>query len=148
MDKPLVDSQFGKVKAGSFLSYHHPPLFPHGKMIHYDAPPYPKLPLDDYHITPIDCNFVPTSQEQLHLHSLSVTLSQSRQIEASTKGQSAAPEWHLLRKERVTPSHFREVCHVQGDKSADNLAERIIQEVRTASHMKRGVLKETELCST
>lgn len=44
-----------------------------------------------------------------------------------------------LRKERVTTSHFREVCHVRGDKSADMLAERIIQGVRQTAHMKRGL---------
>ncbi|KAK7916290.1 hypothetical protein WMY93_012051 [Mugilogobius chulae] len=62
-DKPLVDSAFGKVQAGSVLALHHPPPCPQ------------------------DCNFVPTSQEQLHLHSLRVTWSQSRHIAASTTGK-------------------------------------------------------------
>lgn len=141
-DKPLVDSMFGKVQAGSILSYHHPPPSSHGVTSHQGAPPFPQLPLDDYHIAPTDCSFVPTSQEQLHLYSLTVTLSQSRAIEASTRTQSAAPEWHHLRKERVTASRFREVCHVRGDRSAENLAERIIRGQTQTAHMRRGLNME------
>ncbi|KAL1268628.1 hypothetical protein QQF64_033991 [Cirrhinus molitorella] len=142
-DKPLVESAFGKVQAGSILAYHHPPPSPQGVIIHQGAPPFPKLPLDDYHIPPTECSFVPTSQEQLHLHSLCVTLSQSHHIEASTRGQSAAPEWHLLRRERVTASHFREVCHVRGEKSAENLAERILRGTKKTAPMRRGLDMES-----
>ncbi|KAL1252626.1 hypothetical protein QQF64_017319 [Cirrhinus molitorella] len=142
-DKPLVESAFGKVQAGSILAYHHPPPSPQRVIIHQGAPPFPKLPLDDYHIPPTECSFVPTSQEQLHLHSLCVTLSQSHHIEASTRGQSAAPEWHFLRRERVTASHFREVCHVRGEKSAENLAERILRGTKQTALMRRGLDMES-----
>lgn len=142
-DKPLVDSVFGKVQAGSILSYHHPLPTPGGIITHTDAPPFPQLPPEDYHIPPTVCHLVPTSQEQLHLSSLGVTWPQSHLIEASTRGQSAAPEWHVLRKERVTASHFREVCHVREGRTAENLAERIIRGVRQTQQMKRGLDMET-----
>ncbi|KAK7910480.1 hypothetical protein WMY93_015164 [Mugilogobius chulae] len=143
-DKPLVDSAFGKVQAGSVLALHHPPPCPQGVIIHQNAPLFPKLPLDGYCIPPTDCNFVPTSQEQLHLHSLRVTWSQSRHIAASTTGQSAIPEWHVLRRERITASHFREVCHVRGQQSAENLAERILRGTRQTALMRRGLDMESQ----
>lgn len=49
----------------------------------------------------------------------------------------------MLRKERVTASYFREVCHVKEGRTAENLAERIIWGVRQTQHMKRGLDMET-----
>ncbi|XP_030274784.1 uncharacterized protein LOC115582749 isoform X2 [Sparus aurata] len=141
-DKPLVDSIFGKVQTGSILSYQHPPPPPDSVVIHEDAPPFPKVPLDDYHLQPTDCTYEPTDQEKLHLSSLSVTLSQSHLIEEATRGQSATPEWHSLRKERVTASHFREASHVSGTSSAEKLAERIIRGTKQTTLMKRGLEME------
>ncbi|XP_076851261.1 uncharacterized protein LOC143501975 [Brachyhypopomus gauderio] len=74
-DKPLVDSIFGKVQVGSVLSYQQPPPPSDSVVIHEDAPPFPSLPLECYHLSPPEYSFVPTHQEQLHLSSLSVTLS-------------------------------------------------------------------------
>ncbi len=136
-DKPLVDSIFGKVQAGSILLYQHPPPTPDGVITNKDAPPFPKVPPEGYQLKPTDCTYVPTNQEQLHLNSLSVTLSQSHLIEAATRCQSAAPEWHSLRKERVTASNFREVINVRGPNAAENLAERIIRGTKQTAHMKR-----------
>ncbi|KAF4078706.1 hypothetical protein AMELA_G00202020 [Ameiurus melas] len=45
-DKPLVDSIFNKVQAGSILSYQHPLSTPDGAITHKDAPPFPKVPPD------------------------------------------------------------------------------------------------------
>lgn len=136
-DKPLVDSIFGKVQAGSIVSYQHPPPTPDGVITHKDAPPFPKVPPEGYQLKPTDCTYVPTNQEQLHLNSLSV--SQSHLIEAATRWQSAAPDWHSLRKERVTASNFWEVSHVRGPNAAENLAERIIRGTKQTAHMKRGL---------
>ncbi len=137
--KPLVDSIFGKLQAGSILSYQHPPPIPDGVITHKDAPPFPKVPPEGYQIKPTDCTYVPTNQEQLHLNSLSVTLLQSHLIEAATRSQSAAPEWLSLRKERVTASNFREVSHTRGPNAAENLAERILRGMKQTAHMKRGL---------
>ncbi|KAL6487810.1 hypothetical protein MHYP_G00044360 [Metynnis hypsauchen] len=142
-DKPLVDSIFGKVQVGSVLSYQQPPPPSDSVVIHEDAPPFPSLPLEGYHLSPPEYSFVPTHQEQLHLSSLSVTLSQSHLIEEATRCQSATPEWHSLRRERVTASHFREVSHVRGPGAAESLAERIIRGTRQTAHMKRGLEMET-----
>lgn len=86
---------------------------------------------------------MPTNQEQLHLTSLSLTWPQSHLIEEATKSQSATPEWHLLRKERVTASYFGQVCRVREVRTAENLAERMIRGVRQTAHMKRGLDMET-----
>ncbi|XP_076845899.1 uncharacterized protein LOC143491083 isoform X2 [Brachyhypopomus gauderio] len=138
-DKPLVDSIFGKVQVGSVLSCQQPPPPSDSVVIHEDAPPFPSLPLECYHLSPPEYSFVPTHQEQLHLSSLSVTLSQSHLIEEATRSQSATPEWYSLRRERVTASHFREVSHVRGP----GAAERIIRGTRQTAHMKRGLEMET-----
>lgn len=82
---------------------------------------------------------MPTNLEQLHLNSLSLTLSRSHLIEEATRCQSAAPEWHSLRKEKVTASNFREVSDVRGPNAEVDLAERIIQAIRQTAHMKRGL---------
>ncbi|XP_053483986.1 uncharacterized protein LOC128609520 [Ictalurus furcatus] len=137
--KPLMDSIFSKVQAGSILLYKHPPPTPDGVITHKDAPPFPKVPPDGYQLKPTDCTYVPTNREQLHLNSLSLTLSQSHLIEEATRCQSAAPEWHSLRKEKVTASSFREVSHVRGPNAAVDLAERIIQGTRQTADMKRGL---------
>ncbi|KAL6460785.1 hypothetical protein MHYP_G00307510 [Metynnis hypsauchen] len=142
-DKPLVDSIFGKVQVGSVLSYQQPPPPSDSVVIHEDAPPFPSLPLEGYHLSPPEYSFVPTHQEQLHLSSLSVTLSQSHLIEEATRCQSATPEWHSLRRETVTASHFREVSHVRGPGAAESLVERIIRGTRQTAHMKRGLEMET-----
>ena len=141
-EKPLVDSIFGKVQTGSILSYQHPPAPPDSVVIHKDAPPFPRVPLEGYHLKQTDCSYKPTSQEKLHLNSLSVTLSQSHLIEEATRCQSATPEWHSLRKERVTASHFREVSHVRGPSSAEKMAERIIRGKQQTILMKRGLEME------
>ena len=137
-DKPIVDSIFGKVQTGSILSYQHPPPPPDSVVIHEDAPPFPKVPLDGYHLQPTDCTYKPTDQENLHLSSLSVTLSQSHLIEEATRCQSATPEWHSLRKERVTASHFREASHLSGTSSAEKLAERIIRDTKQTTLREKG----------
>ena len=142
--KPLVDSIFGQVQAGSVLSYQQPPASSENCVInHQDAPPFPQIPLEGYQLAPTDCTFVPTEQEQLHLRSLCVNLSESHKIEEETRGQSAAPVWHSLRKERVTASTFREICHVRGPSSVESLAQRIIRGTRQTTLMKRGLDLET-----
>ncbi|CAK6965169.1 uncharacterized protein LOC117507242 isoform X3 [Scomber scombrus] len=141
-DKPLVDSIFGKVQAGSILSYQHPPLPPDSVVMHEDAPPFPSVPLKGYHLNPTQCSFVPTRKEQLHRRSLSVTLTQSHLIEEETRCQSAIPEWHSLCRERVTASHFREVSHVRGPGTAESLAERLIRGTRQTTNVKRGLEME------
>ncbi len=65
---------------------------------------------------------------------MSVTLSQSHKIEEATRCQSAAPEWHSLRKERVTASTFREVSYVRGPTAAEDLAERVIRGMPVSSY--------------
>ncbi|XP_056135202.1 uncharacterized protein LOC130111926 [Lampris incognitus] len=113
---PLVSSKFGDVQEGSPVSYQHPVPVSRVILIHPDARPPPPLPLDN-----------------------SNNLDMARKIEAATREQSACVEWHRVRRDRVTSSHFREVCHVRGARSAEHLAERMIKGVVQTPLMKRGL---------
>ncbi len=82
----MVDSAFGKVQAGSVLSYQQPAATTHNITPHQDAPP---LPLDGYNLDPSVCLFVLSKHELLHMKSLAVTLETAHKIEHATKDQSA-----------------------------------------------------------
>ncbi len=139
----MVDSAFGKVQAGSVLSYQQPAATTRNITPHQDAPPRPPLPLDGYNLDPSVCLFVHSKHELLHMKSLAVTLETAHKIEHATKDQSASMDWHSVRKPRVTSSRFREVCHVWGQSSAEHLAERIHKGTRQTTDMKRGLELES-----
>ncbi|XP_073708315.1 uncharacterized protein [Garra rufa] len=141
-DVPLVDSAFGKVQEGSLLSYQLPAWSPPKTCPHTTAPPRPSLPLDGYRLGPLECCFVFTHHQQMHMASLATTDVMAHQIEAGTRQQSTMNEWHSLRKPRVTSSRFREVCHVRGQSSAASLAVRILRSSYQSAEMKRGLQME------
>lgn len=60
----------------------------------------------------------------------------------ATRCQSATPEWHALRKERVTASNFREITHAKGPRVVENIAEKIIRGTKATAIMKRGLHME------
>lgn len=68
-------------------------------------------------------------------------------IEAATRDQAADPEWHRLRRPRITSSRFREVCFVRGMSSAQSLAARLLKGTRQTADMKRGADMESEAAS-
>ncbi|XP_033999799.1 uncharacterized protein LOC117493378 [Trematomus bernacchii] len=139
VDVPLVNSTFGKVQEGSPISYQHP--LPLSRVIvrHPDAPP---PPVDGYRLEPTTCEFVCSHQQHLHLLSLATTLLMAKKIEVATREQSDSVEWHRVRRPRITSSRFREVCHVRGQSSAENLAQRIRKGVAQTASMKRGLALE------
>ncbi|KAJ8248109.1 hypothetical protein GJAV_G00238400 [Gymnothorax javanicus] len=141
-DVPLVDSAFGKVQEGSPISYQHPVPVSRVALRHPDAPPPPQLPVDGYRLEPTSCQFVCSHQQHLHLQSLHATLDMARKIEAATREQSNTMEWHHVRRPRITSSRFREICHVRGQSSAENLAQRIYKGVDQTAAMKRGLALE------
>ncbi|KAI2646375.1 hypothetical protein H4Q32_028342 [Labeo rohita] len=69
----------------------------------------------------------------------------AQKIEEATREQSSCPDWHQLRRSRVTASRFREICHVRGLSSAESLAERIIRGTRQTAKMRRGAEMESEV---
>ncbi|CAM4341551.1 unnamed protein product [Leuciscus chuanchicus] len=143
-DKPLVESAFGLVQEGSVLSYQQPVLTSRYITLH-DAPSTPPLPLEGYYLAPSKCMFVCTEEELLHLQSLNTPLDTAQKIEEATREQSSCPDWHQLRRSRVTASRFREICHVRGLSSAESLAERIIRGTRQTAEMRRGAEMESEV---
>lgn len=143
-DVPLVDSAFGKVPAGCPLSYQQPPVVDRHITLHSDAPPTPLLPLEHHHLEASTCMFVCTEQEQLFLQTLTTTWDMAHKIEAATRDQSLGYEWHQLRRPRITSSRFREVCHVRGESSAANLADRIFRGTTQTAAMKRGLAMEAQ----
>ncbi|KAG5273004.1 hypothetical protein AALO_G00171700 [Alosa alosa] len=112
-DIPLIDSALGKVQEGSLIAMQHPVVVSRCIQYHPDAPPPPPLPLADYRLEPTTCQFVCSLQEQLHLVSLQTSWEAARQVEASTRDQSLSAEWYRVRSQRVTSSHFKEVCHIR-----------------------------------
>ncbi|KAI4874701.1 hypothetical protein NFI96_014081, partial [Prochilodus magdalenae] len=107
-DVPLVESAFGKVQEGSPISYQPPVPVSRAIFYHPDAPPPPPLPVDGYKLEPTSCQFACSLQQQLLLQSLQTTLDMCRKIEVATREQSVSVEWHQVRKNRVTSSHFKE----------------------------------------
>ncbi|KAG9278156.1 hypothetical protein AMEX_G5969 [Astyanax mexicanus] len=140
-DVPLVDSAFGKVQAGSPISYQHPVPVSRVVVRHPDAPLPPPLPVDGYRLEPTNCQFVCTHQH-LHLQSLATTFDMARKIEVATREQSNSVEWHRVRRPRITSSRFREICHVRGQSSAEILSQRIRKGVDQTAAMKRGLALE------
>ncbi|KAG9279582.1 hypothetical protein AMEX_G5117 [Astyanax mexicanus] len=141
-DVPLVDSAFGKVQAGSPISYQHPVPVSRVVVRHPDAPLPPPLPVDGYRLEPTNCQFVCTHQQHLHLQSLATTFDMARKIEVATREQSNSVEWHRVRRPRITSSRFREICHVRGQSSAEILSQRIRKGVDQTAAMKRGLALE------
>lgn len=76
--------------------------------------------LEDMHLSSLSLSSL------LHLSSVSVTLSQLHYIEEVTRSQSATLEWHSLRQERGTASHFNYVSNHVSTNKAENLPESII----------------------
>nr|XP_055076863.1 uncharacterized protein LOC129456058 [Misgurnus anguillicaudatus] len=138
IDKPLVDSEFGLIQRGSIISYQQPKLQTQCTELHKNAPGPPCLPLITHQLSPTECVWVCTEEEHLHIQSLQLSIEMAHKIELSTRGQSKDPEWHALRRMRITSSRFREVANVRGYSSAEHLAERIIRGTRQTAEMRRG----------
>ncbi|XDV16008.1 hypothetical protein PO909_015903 [Leuciscus waleckii] len=141
-DVPLVESALGKVQEGSLTSYQQPVPVSHIMLLHIGAPPPPPLPLDGYRLEFTYCQFVCSLHQQLHMQSLQANLEMARGIEVATRDRSMSVEWHRVRKMRLASSHFREVCHVRGQTSAEHLADRMFRSVTQTSVMKRGLALE------
>ena len=118
------------------LSYQLPKL-PTQHMVFYpNAPPPP--PLEDHNMPASECEWVCTEEEHLHLLSLQSSMEMAHKVEEGTRDQRSVHDWHMLWKPRITSSRFREVCHVQGDSSAESLAERIIRAQNKQCKWRRG----------
>ncbi|XP_030271599.1 uncharacterized protein LOC115580976 [Sparus aurata] len=144
VEKTLVETVFGLAQKGSVLSYQQPVVPSKIITIHKAVPPYPAMPREDYRLSPRRCVHVCNEKEDLHITSIMVTQDMALKIEATTRDQAASQEWHLLRKPRITSSHFREVCFVRGVSSAESLAERILKGTRQTGEMRRGADMEFE----
>ncbi|XP_037531175.1 uncharacterized protein LOC119421601 isoform X2 [Nematolebias whitei] len=141
-DVPLVDSLFGPVQEGSVLSYQLPAKVVPRTRPHQHVLSPPQLPLYNYRLEHSSCAYVCSEQQQHHMMSLETTLEMSHKIESSTREQSFCPEWHQLRKCRVTSTRFREVCHTRGDSSSENLAKRLLRPCSQTADMRRGLTLE------
>lgn len=84
-DKPLVHSVFGLVQRGSVLSYQQPKRESRSIEVHQHAPPPPCLPLLSHQLSPTDCIWVCTEEEQLHLQTLQLAMEMSHNIYSSTR---------------------------------------------------------------
>ncbi|XP_076876591.1 uncharacterized protein LOC143525969 isoform X2 [Brachyhypopomus gauderio] len=96
-DVPLVDSAFGKVQAGSPISYQHPVPVSRVVVHHPDAPLPSPLPVDGYRLEPTNCQFVCSHQQHLHLQSLVTTFDMARKIEVATRGANLSVSGDAIR---------------------------------------------------
>ena len=142
VEKRLVESQFGLVQRGSVLSCQLPKLSTRHMVLHLNAPPPPRLPLEDHKMPASECEWVCTEEEHLHLLSLQLSMEMAHKVGEGTRDQSSVQDWHILRKPRITLSRFREVGHMRGDSSAESLAERIIRGTKQTAQIKRGAQME------
>lgn len=141
-EKTLVETSLGLAQKGSLLSYQQP-ILP-TKVINIHAPPFTQLPINDYRPAPTDWAHELTEEQHFHLKSLNVTFEMARKIEVATREQAGNPEGHQLGRPRITSSHFREVCFVRGDDSAQSLAERILKGTRQTAEMKRDAYRQAD----
>nr|XP_046168876.1 uncharacterized protein LOC124004129 [Oncorhynchus gorbuscha] len=139
-DVPLVESSFGPVQAGSVLSYQLPQPKTREIVKIADAPSPLILLLDGNRLQSSQCAYILSHQGQFQVKALETTYEMSNKVEVATREQSSSPEWHQLRKMRITSSRFREVCHVRGETSADRRAERMFK--GSGVEMKRGLAME------
>lgn len=106
MDKPLVDSEFGLVQRGSEISYQQPKLQTRCMELHQSGPPPPCLPPVTHQLSPAECVWVCTEEQQLLLQSLQLSMEMAHKTESSTRAQSKDQDWHMLRRTRITSSRF------------------------------------------
>ena len=137
----LVDTKYGPVPKGSFLSYQAPTLVEEGgvTMVFPDQRCCPPLSFSE--LPPFYT--VLTEQEYNNLEGLTVTEADSLNIEECTRLQSCCPEWHKLRKQRIIASSFKRVFSRQKD--FDSVAIQLIgrKPIPTAA-MKYGLDHEHE----
>ena len=79
----------------------------------------------------------------MFFEALSVTNEEALRYEMETREQSSAPDWHRLRKHRLTASHFKEICSRKKD--FESLSQRLINGkiIKTAS-VRHGITHEDE----
>ena len=117
----LVESKYGPVPKGSVLSYQQCRLKP-SKTLTLD----PTIHVPDFKLPILSCPSLIglNEREQLFYELLSVTNEQALKYESETREQSSAPDWHRLRKHRLTASHFKEICSRK--QNFDSLSQRLI----------------------
>ena len=73
----------------------------------------------------------------------SITNDEALKYELQTRERSSAPDWHRLRKHRLTASHFKEICFRK--QNFDSLSQRLINGkiINTAS-VRHGIIHEEE----
>ena len=119
----FVTTQFGRVPKGSVLSYqlsdYKKPdvLKPNSKANDINLP---MLPLTAINTTPSMPSDI-SSDQQVCLDKLRVTLEEARELEQSTQQQSASAKWQASRVGRVTASRFGDVLLRQSAPSSSFL---------------------------
>lgn len=134
-------SAFGSVLQGSCLAHQLPEPSSDGSITRVpEGPEFPKLPISTHDLTRT-YEIVLTENEQLFLDGIAVSQEQAEELEELTRKQSDCPEWHNLRKKRLTSSTFKDI--VIRKKDFDTLTNRLTssRKVQTAA-MKHGIENE------
>ena len=141
---PLVNCAFGQVPKGSLLSYQAPVQVKCDQGVQHimDGPACGSV------VPPVLARnycWVATADELDFIQGLQVSNADSAAYEKATRLQSVCPDWHALRKNRLTASNFKAVA--SRAKNFEVLAKRFStrRNIQTAA-MQYGVDHEDEAC--
>ncbi|XP_061191746.1 uncharacterized protein LOC133199984 [Saccostrea echinata] len=109
-----IESKVGPVPRGSLLSYQQKKIDDSTETI-INNPAFPTYP--GYTLPTLDQNFntVLNLGEQNFYEGLTVSKTDSEDIEQNTIEQSKSPYWNSARKHRITSSKFKRVCSRKKD---------------------------------
>ncbi|XP_060607138.1 uncharacterized protein LOC132759387 [Ruditapes philippinarum] len=134
-------SSFGSVLSGSCLAHQLPEPESDGSITRIpDGPEFPQLPFSTHDLRRT-YERVLSENEQLFFDGIGVSQELAEELEQLTRKQSDCPEWHNLRKKRLTSSTFKDI--VVRRKDFDTLTEMLSssRKVQTAA-MKHGIENE------
>ena len=104
----------------------------------------PTIHVPDFKLPTLSCPSIVLNEiEQLFHESLSVTNDEALKYELETREQSSAPDWHRLRKHRLTASHFNEICSRK--QNFDSLSQRLMNgKMISTAAVRHGIIHEEE----
>ena len=137
----IVNSRYGPVSFGCVLAYQQPPVVESDESVitlqDVGQPPdfiLPDLPM--FHIGDM------SDSERVFYGGLCISRSESLEIEQATRSQAGCPEWHKLRKPRLTASLIKRVSSRKSD--FEKLADQLAKPVKQTAAMRYGSDHEAE----
>ena len=135
-----VTTKYGTFRKGSVLAYQLPKPERSSTILHFDDIQFPEFQLP--FIESKYCTVLSLSHSDFW-QGIHLTRELSIEYEKITRAQSKCPEWHQIRKYRLTSSRFKAVCRRTGDFAS--LASRLAKNKQvTTQAMLRGIEMEPQ----